>query len=155
MGWPTFLPTCCWFLAIIEHLHAHTNSICLKAVDISFQVSGFLTHKTIAKEVLKSMKTKQYIVKALGKELALEIKAMASDYTNSILQSQEAENLIKFKWNMLQDELSANAPQLKSLLFSATKTTRPRSNVQAVVGMCVAILLNNRNPKMKNRNSIL
>ena len=87
-------------------------------------------------------------MKALGKELALEIKAMASDNTNSILQSQEPENLMKFKWNMLHDELSANAPQLKSLLFSATKTTRPRSNVQAVVGMCVAILLNNRNPKM-------
>ena len=106
------------------------------------------SHKTIAKEALKSTKTKQYIVKALGKELALEIKAMASDSTNSILQSQEPENLIKFKWNMLHDELSANAPQLKSLLFSATKTTRSRSNIHAVVGMCVAILLNNHNPKM-------
>ncbi len=79
-------------------------------------------------EALKSATTKKYIVNALGKELAREIRAMASDEVNSILQSQNPEDLKQFSWDMLLNELSTHAPQLKRLLFLAAKTNIARSN---------------------------
>ena len=99
-------------------------------------------------EALKSATTKKYIVNALGKELAREIRAMASDEVNSILQSQNPEDLKQFSWDMLLNELSTHAPQLKRLLFLAAKTNIARSNTNAVVGMCAALLIKHRNPKM-------
>jgi len=106
------------------------------------------SHKTIAKEDLKDATTKKCIMNILGKELAGEIKAMASDRVTSILQSQNPDHLKQFRWDMLLDELSRYAPQLKSLLLSATKSRVPRSNTAAVVGMCAAMLINHRNPNM-------
>ena len=46
------------------------------------------------------------------------------------------------------EELHANAPVLISILRAATKTRVCRSNTNAVVGTCTAILLKHRNPKM-------
>ena len=106
------------------------------------------SHKTIAKEALKDATTKKCIMNILGKELAREIKAMASDRVTSILQSQNPNHLKQFQWDMLLDELSRYAPQLKSLLLSATKLRVPRSNTAAVVGMCAAMLINHRYPNM-------
>ena len=40
------------------------------------------------------------------------------------------------------------APLLRHLLYSATTTRVSRSNTDAVVGMCAAIVLNHGNPKM-------
>ena len=106
------------------------------------------SHKTIAIEALKSVTTKKHILNTIGKELAREIKAMASDPVNSILQSHNPDHLKQFNWDMLLDELSTHAPQLKRLLLSAAKTKIPRSNTNAVVGMCAALLIKHRNPKM-------
>ena len=73
---------------------------------------------------------------------------MASDRVSSILQSQNPDHLKEFNWDMLYRELTMFAPLLKSLLFSATKTRVARSNTNAVVGMCAAIMINHRNLKM-------
>ena len=40
------------------------------------------------------------------------------------------------------------APLLRHLLHSEATTRGPRSNIDAVVGMCAAIVLNHRNPMM-------
>lgn len=106
------------------------------------------SHKTIAMEALKNVCTRKHIVMSPGKELAKEIKVMASDSANSILQSQNPDHLKQFSWDVLLHELSTYVPLLKSLLFSATKTRVARSNTDAVVGMCAAILINHRNSKM-------
>ncbi len=83
-----------------------------------------------------------YIVNALRKELAREIRAKASDEVNS---GQNPEDLKQFSWDMLLNELST---QLKRLLSLAAKTKIARSNTNAVVGMCAALLIKHCNPKM-------
>ena len=77
---------------------------------------------TVAKEVLTDPVTaKKHVVEMLGKELASEVRSMASDGANSILQSLNTRHRKEFSWNLLMDELSKFAPLLMSLLFSATK----------------------------------
>ena len=131
----------CW-LHNSEDIHTHSfkeknwKSCCEKS------------KKTLAQEALKDPATRKYITEMLGKELAQEVKAMASDGANSILQSQDSDHLKDFNWNMLLSELSKYAPLLNSFLSSATTTKTPRPNTDAVIGMCAAILLHNRNRKL-------
>ena len=73
---------------------------------------------------------------------------MSSDKVESVLQSQNIDHLKSFHWDILLQELSEFAPILSSHLTSATKTRVSRSNTDAVIGMCAAILLNHQNPEM-------
>lgn len=57
--------------------------------------------RTIAAETMKDSTIKGYIVSLLGRELTREIRAMSSDEARSILQSQDPEDLKKFKWDTL------------------------------------------------------
>lgn len=98
-------------------------------------------------EALKDPTTKKYLVEMLGNELAKEVKCMSSDSVNSILQSQNPDHLKQFNWEMLLNELCKFAPVLRRLLSLASSRVR-RSNTDAVIGMCAAILINHRNPKM-------
>lgn len=104
--------------------------------------------KTIAAEALRDSTTKGYVVSIIGSDLLREIRAMASDRANSILQSQNPDNLKQFKWDTLLCELSEYAPVLSRLLLLAAKTKRPRLNQKAVIGVCAAILINHQNSKM-------
>ena len=110
----------------------------------------------IAAETLKDPSTKGYIVSIMGGELSREIRAMASDHVKSILQSHNLDDLNKFKWDTLLCELSKYAPVLSRLLLLATKTKKPRLNQKAMIGVCVAILINHRKLKDKScsENSI-
>jgi hypothetical protein len=84
----------------------------------------------------------------LGKELRQEVKTMSSQGANSILKSPNTEHLKEFTWDMILSELSMFALLLKSLLCFATKTRTPRSNTDAVIGMCAAMMFKHRNPNM-------
>lgn len=99
-------------------------------------------------EALKDPTTRKYLLKMVGIELAKEVKCMSSESANSILQSQNPDDLRQFSWEMLLNELSKFAPVLRQLLDLATNTRVRRSNTDAVIGMCAAILINHRNPKM-------
>ncbi len=101
--------------------------------------------KTVALQTLKDSESRKYVLKLLGVELTKEVRAMTSC---TILKSQDPKILKEFGWCMLDKELSMHAPVLKYLLRSATTTRVPRSNTDAIVGMCAAILLNHRNPNM-------
>ena len=104
--------------------------------------------QTIAVESLKDPVTKKYILRIIGREVVKEVKRMASDKVESVLKSQNIDHLKSFHWDMLLQELSKFAPVLSSLFTSATKTRVLRSNTDAVIGMCAAILLNHHNSKM-------
>lgn len=106
------------------------------------------SYEVIATEALTNALTRKYVIRTLGKELAKEIKTMASDSTNSIMRSQNPEHLQQFSWDLLLNELSQHAPLLSSLLISATRTKVARSNTKAVIGMCAAILMKQRNSRM-------
>ena len=80
---------------------------------------------------------------------------MCSDRTNSVLNSQEKEDLGIFSWDKLLDELEVNAPVFLSILHMCTQTKKPRINQDAVVGICTAILLKYRFPKMSLDQKIL
>ena len=77
-----------------------------------------------------------------------EVRTMCSDSTNYILRSQD---LKTFTWSRLLAELSVHAPILYSILRAATKVKRERSNTDAVIGVCAAILLKYRFRKMSLR----
>ena len=51
---------------------------------------------TVAKKVLTDPVTKKHVVEMLGKELASEVRSMASDGANSILQSLNTRHLKNF-----------------------------------------------------------
>ena len=70
---------------------------------------------------------------------------MASDSTNSLLKM---EGLKEFEWDALIGELSTHAPVLLGVLQAATKTRSPRTNTNAVIGICAAIIFKQRNSKM-------
>ena len=107
-------------------------------------------HITIAREALANPLTKKQIVKSLGKEIALEIRAMSSAAVNSVLQSKNLDHLRQFKWSMLLEELSMHAPVLSTILELATQTRTARSNTSAVIGMCAALLTSHRNSARMN-----
>ena len=104
--------------------------------------------KTIAAEILKDPLLKSYVVELIGKEVAKELKNMSSTKASSVLQSQDVTQLKLFSWDVLLNELSDVAATLKKILICATKARATRSNTNGVIGICSAILLNYRNPRM-------
>ena len=81
---------------------------------------------------------------------------MCSDNTKSSLQSQSKEKLTSgLSWDQLHSELSKNAPTLLSFLQACTKTRVARPNTKAVVGVCAAIILKHRQPKMNLLQKII
>ena len=73
---------------------------------------------------------------------------LSSATVDSILQSRDLYHLKHFKWSMLLEELSTHCPVLATILELTTKTKTARSNTNAVVGMCVALLTSHRNSRM-------
>ena len=103
------------------------------------------SQRRIAAETLKSPLTRSCVLNNVGREVQNEIVKMASDKTGSILKTESMKEL---EWSAVVVELRTNAPVLISTLQAATKTRVCRSNTNAVVGRCAAILLKHRNPKM-------
>ena len=102
----------------------------------------------IVSDILNSQVTRDYLLKKVGVLLRKELTSMSSDKTESILGKQNMADLKSFSWSKVLNELSSNAPILLSILFSCTHTRKPRTNKNAVIGMCSAILLKFRNSKM-------
>lgn len=97
---------------------------------------------------MKDSSTRKYVLNLVGKEICNEIRLMASNKVDSFLCSTSKDDLKTFSWGRLHAELSTFAPVLHSILLAATKTRVPRPNTRMVTGMCAAILLKHRNPKM-------
>ena len=82
---------------------------------------------------MKNPLTRKRVLNLVGRELHKEVQKMASDSTNSLLKM---EDLKEFEWDKLLQELSTHAPVLLSVLQAATKTRSPRTNTNAVIGIC-------------------
>ena len=110
----------------------------------------------VARECCKDSGTLKYIIAILGSKMRKEIHTMCSDNTKSFLQSQSKEKLTTgLSWDQLHSELSKNAPTLLSFLQACTKTRVARPNTKAVVGVCAAIILKHRQPKMNLLQKII
>ena len=71
--------------------------------------------KALAKQCMEDPVTKRHLFDLVGLSLRREMKVMVSDSTNSLLKSQEVEQMKSFSWASVLDELTNNAP---TLLFS-------------------------------------
>ena len=71
---------------------------------------------------------------------------------NSILRSN---NIESFTWEKLLDELKHNAPTFLGFLQTCVHTSTLRSNSEAVVGICAAIILKHRYNRMNLVQKIL
>lgn len=94
-------------------------------------------------------------MKRLRQLLKSELRKMCSDSVGSILQEKSNEALSVFQWKSLVKELKDNAPLLFDLMWGCTTTKKPRMNREATIGICAAILLNFRYPKMNLAQKII
>lgn len=101
------------------------------------------SHKEIAVECMKNKFTCQHAIRLIGNKVKEEIRAISSSSVALVYQSKNS-----IKWSKFISAVSTCAPTLLSLLTSATKTRGPRCNQSAVIGMCFALLLKHRNPKL-------
>ncbi len=104
--------------------------------------------KGVAIKTLADTKVRKHILQLLGKEIAKEVKVMSSDSVCSVLKSQDPNMMQVFNWDLLDREMLAHAPVLRHFLHTAVATRLPRSNTEAVLGMCASIIFNHRNRMM-------
>lgn len=100
--------------------------------------------QSVAIECLKEPSTRKHLLKRIGMLVRNELIALCSDSSNSILRQQCVSELKEFTWKKLLSELENKAPVFLTILRECTHTRRPRSNRDAVMGMCAAILLKHR-----------
>lgn len=106
------------------------------------------SRKSVAMECIKDPTTRTFILKRIGVLLRNELKTMCSEARCSILQSQLPHSLEVFTWAKLFVELAESAPILLMLLQECVRTKRRRVNSNAVVGMCMSILLKHKFSRM-------
>ena len=103
---------------------------------------------SIIRECFSNTTTKKELYWKLVQLLRREIKNMCSEKVNSLLLDKSSGALSEFSWEKLKNELSSNAPTLFCILQGCTMTKVPRSNRDATIGICAAILLRFHYPKM-------
>ena len=111
---------------------------------------------SIARQVVKDKKLLRKTVPLLGKVMAKELKATCSVDSSCMLSNTEPKTLESFTWQKLCAQLETIAPVTTGILAKCITSNRsaralksPRkSNVDAVVGLCLAILLRARSRNM-------
>ena len=107
----------------------------------------------IVSDILNSQVTRDYLLKKVRVLLRKELTSMSSDKTESILDKQSMADLKSFSWSKILNELSSNAPILLSISFSCTHTRKPRTNRNAVIGMC-SVKFRNSKMSMVKKNVV-
>ena len=91
---------------------------------------------------------RRYILEGVCKILRGEIAAMCSDQVESMLKSQDVDDLSTFTWDGVHSELEEHAPTLLQILHGCTTFRIPRPNQKAVIGLCAAVLCKYRRSSM-------
>ena len=78
------------------------------------------------------------IINKIGRVVQSEVATLCTDKCNSVLRCHSKEELVKFKWQSVNQEMRVYSPTLLSLLHAATRTQRDRPNRDAVITMCSA-----------------
>lgn len=106
------------------------------------------SHKTIAVECMKNKASCNHAIAIISSTIHKEIRTIASTNTQSILHCKSKDSIKNFEWRNLQMEFTKYAPVLFRILTAATKTRVHRPNQFTVIGMCFAMILKHRNPKL-------
>lgn len=105
-------------------------------------------NRSIIRECFSNSTIRKQLFWKLVQLLRKEIKNMCSEKVNSLLLDKSPGAISEFSWEKLKNELSSNAPTLFCILQGCTKTKVPRSNRDATIGICAAILLRFHYPKI-------
>ena len=103
---------------------------------------------SIIRECFSNSTNKKQLFWNLVQLLRREIKNMCSEKVNSLLLDKSSGALCELSWEKLKNELSSNAPILFCILQGCTLTKVTRSNRDATIGICAAILFRFHYPKM-------
>ena len=114
---------------------------------------------SIARQAMKDSQIKMKVLDILGRHVQKEMKLLCSKNTPSVLRDNSPDAVKKFSWNAVTSELETRAPTLFKVLMvlvvnrgfhqksnvapKKSRTSKPTHT--AVVGMCAAILMKNRN----------
>ena len=97
---------------------------------------------------MKDHAVQKHVLKLVGKMVHAEVKKFCSDSADSILKRDSPQCIKTFTWDSFNTEISKFAPVLKSILQATGKMRMSKGNFNATVCVCVALLLQNRNPRM-------
>ena len=89
--------------------------------------------------------TNKYLIQKIERLVQHEVKVMCSINSQSILLSKNPKHI---SWDRLLTEMKASAPVLTGILMACTRTKTAKSNRDAIVGTCAAILFQHRFPRM-------
>lgn len=98
--------------------------------------------KSVIDDCFKDPKTHTYLKKKLGRVLKSEIRVMCSNKVQSTLHSTTTcNNLNKFKWSIVIEEMKVHAPLLFDLLASCIPLSG--TNSESIICMCSSLILCN------------
>lgn len=122
------------------------------------------SQRTIARQAMGNMKVRQHVLDILARDVQKEMTSLCSKRAQSMLRASSFEAASSFTWDKLTSEISAKAPTLYAILEGCVNVKRKEkraltaphgrkfknrhSSKSAVMGMCAAILLRNRNHHM-------
>lgn len=117
---------------------------------------GRMKYNSIAKQALRVSKVRSKVLSLLAQDIQKELGNICSKKNWSILRDSSVSTLMSFTWDTLISELSVHAPtflemlrgivQVKQSLREKGQSQEPCEN--AVVGICAAIMLKNKNIHM-------
>ena len=107
---------------------------------------------------MKDSQIKMKVLDILGRHVQKKMKLLCSKKTPSVFRDNSPDAVKKFSWNAVTSELETRVPTLFNLMVlvvnqgfhqksnvapKKSRTSKPTHT--AVVGMCAAILMKNRN----------
>ncbi len=98
--------------------------------------------KKVADQCLSNHRSREYALQNIRKTVLKEMRDIAT--SDSIFGNKSVGELKEFQWEKILQEILKLAPTFGSILISATKTRKPRSNQFAVISLCFGIILKYR-----------
>ena len=113
------------------------------------------SHRAIAEECMKNENSCSHAVTILGNMIHKEVRTIASKKVESTLLFKSKNCITNFKWATVHGEMVSHAPLLCKILIAATKTRAERQNQAAVIGICFAVIMKQRNPTLNLLQKII
>ena len=96
-----------------------------------------------------------HAVTILGNMIHKEVKTIASKKVESTLLFKSKNCITNFKWATVHGEMVSHTPLLCKILTAATKTRAEQQNQAAVIGICFAVIMKQRNPTLNLLQKII
>ena len=121
------------------------------------QSIGRLSYSSVARQTMKVDRVRKRVMEIIAADIQKELTRACARRSKSVLRNPTAESLINFTWEKLLSELDTCAPTFMHILRGIVQVKRRerkpvkrsyRPSEKAVLGVCAAIMLKNRNVHM-------